>query len=241
MTVEFHILGKLKAKNPTVVVGLPGTGLVGSIAASYLVDSFDFEFIGYITSPEFAPLASIHNFRPYPPARIHYSKRNNLVVILSEMSIPISVSGDLAKQILKFAKSVKASKIISLGGISLKGNPKDVFVVSSNEKIASQLLGTKKFKPIKEGATTGVTGVLLTQGVVEKYPVVLFLGEANEDYMDPGASANVLKALSFYIGTDIDTKKLDKEAEEIMAELRTSLVKSKTVKRGREGFGGMYG
>ena len=117
--IEIHRTETIKLREPTVVLGFPGTGLVGSVAASQLVDALDLKFGGYITSPDFAPLAAIHNYIPLPAARIHYSQKHNLVVILSEMSIPVANSMELADKILAFAKSLHAKSIISIGGISL--------------------------------------------------------------------------------------------------------------------------
>jgi len=240
MTIEIHKLVNFKMKNPIMIVGLPGTGLVGSISASYLVDALNMDFVGYITSPEFAPLAAIHDYKPLPPARIHYSKKLNLLVVLSEMSIPIGASMDLASSVLALAKSVKAKSIISLGGIALKENPKALYAISTNDKLSEYFFAGDKCKKIREGATTGVSGVLLTMGVVEKFPVLLLLAEASEDYMDPGAASNILKLLSQYLKVDIDTKKLDKESKELASSLRDTVVKSKIPYK-KSSMGSMYG
>lgn len=88
--IQIHQIGEIKGKEPSIVLGFPGTGLVGSVAASQLAEALKLEFVGYITSPDFAPLAAIHNYVPMPTARIHYSEKHNLVVILSEMSIPVT-------------------------------------------------------------------------------------------------------------------------------------------------------
>ena len=135
VTVEFHRLANMKKlKNPTIVLGFPGTGLVGSVAAAHLIDTLNLEFGGYISSDEFAPLAAIHDYVPMPAARIHFSKELNLIVILSEMSIPVSASNELADEIFKFAKSAGAKKIISLGGISIKEKGTDIYIISSDRK-----------------------------------------------------------------------------------------------------------
>jgi len=43
----------------TVLIGFPGSGLVGSIALQYLVEQMEFEQIGAITSKYFPPVALI--------------------------------------------------------------------------------------------------------------------------------------------------------------------------------------
>ena len=240
VTVEFHRLANLKKlKRPIIVMGFPGTGLVGSVAASHMVDALNLEFGGYISSDEFAPLAAIHNYTPMPAARIHFSNKHNLVVILSEMSIPVVASNELADEIYKFAKSINARGIISLGGITLKEGGHNIYIISSDRKAMNDIIKKKIAKPIKEGATTGVTGLLLTMGTLMKFSVITLLAESSEDYLDPAASSKVLKALSSVVGVKISTAKLDKEAKGI----KTSMIKSKIAKKGKfakEG-GSMFG
>ena len=241
-TVEIHRTKDMKKlKKPTVIIGFPGTGLVGSIAAAHLIDTPDFKFSGYITSREFAPLAAIHEYTPMPAARIHFSAKHNLVVIISEMTIPVSESRELAEKILKFANSMKANSVISLGGISLQEGGKDVYVVSSDLPVIKNVMKKKIAKPIKEGATTGVTGVLLTKGTLTKYPVTALLAESSAEFIDPKAASNVLKTLSKFIHTPINTSRLDKEARDMAKGTKESIIKSKISKRGAAGTGGMYG
>lgn len=241
--IEIHKIIEIKGKNPTVIVGLPGTGLVGSVAASQVIDVLDLEFVGYITSSSFAPLAAIHNYKPLPPARIHYSSKYNVVVILSEMSIPVASSMELADKLFDFSKKLNANLIVSLGGIALKEDQNSVYVVSSDQKIVKNIVGKKLAKPIREGATTGVTGILLSKGMLEKFPVLSILAEASQDYLDPHAAGNALKVLSDILGLDISTDSLEKDAKELAATLRETAIKSKTPKKtDSSGEGGtMYG
>jgi uncharacterized protein len=241
--IEFHKTEIIKLKDPVVVLGFPGTGLVGSVAASQLVDSLDLKFGGYISSPDFAPLAAIHNYVPLPAARIHYSQKYNLIVILSEMSIPVANSMELADKILSFAKAMHARSIISLGGISLKEEENVVYVVSSNKDMVKDIVSRKIAKPIREGATTGVTGVLLTRGSLENFPVLTILAEAEQDFLDPGAASKALKVLGTVLNIQIDTSELDKDAATVIKSSREKIIKSKISKKGPtagEG-GGMYG
>jgi len=241
MAIVIKKLAKVKLNKPTIILGLPGVGLVGSVAASYLIESMGLKLYGYIKSPDFAPLASIHDYKPYPPARIHYSKKYNLLVILSEMSIPISCSQELADKIYSFAMSLNAKELITLGGITMKEKPHMLYLISSNVKYSEKFIKNKRFKPIKEGATTGVGGLLLTQGALEDFPVTLMLSEASADYLDPGAASLLLHALSEELNVKIDTKKLDKEAKMLAEQMKGAIIKSKlSYKRSKE-LGSMYG
>ncbi len=243
--VEIHKTADMKKlRNPTVIMGFPGTGLVGSVAASQVVESLQMIFGGYISSSDFAPLAAIHDYKPMPAARIHYSEKHNMIVIISEMTIPIGSSLEVADKIYAFAKSVEASSIISLGGISLQDEKKGVFVVSSDPEIVKDVIAKKIAKPIREGATTGVTGILLTKGTLEHFPITTILAESSEEYLDPRAATNVLKVLSRIINVPINTSKLEKEAAEFSKDIKEAVLKSRISKKkgpqASEG-GTMYG
>lgn len=245
--VEIHKIGEMKnLRKPTVVLGFPGTGLVGSVAASQIVDSLQMQFCGYLSSPEFAPLAAIHDYKPMPPARIHYSEKYNIVVLISEMTIPIGSSLEVADKIFDFSKSINASSIISLGGISLEEEKKGVYIVSSDAALVKDAVSKKIAKPIKEGATTGVTGILLAKGTLEHFPITTILAESSEEFLDPRAAATVIKVLSRIINVPISTARLDKEAAEFSKGMKETIVKARISKRrggtppANEG-GSMYG
>lgn len=244
--VEIHRTADLrKMKKPLVVIGFPGTGLVGSVAASQLVESLHLSFGGYISSSNFAPLAAVHDYKPLPAARIHYSEDKNIVVVISEMTIPIATSMELANKIFDFAKSLDASAIISLGGISLKEEKGgEVYVISSDSRVVKDIVAKKIAKPIREGATTGVTGLLLTKGTLESFPVTTILAESSEEYLDPKAASNVLRVLARIINVPISTATLEKEAKEVTKALKDTVMKAKLVKKkgpSAEEGGSMYG
>ena len=228
MAIDFHFIAKPKLKKPILVEGFPGLGLVGTISASYLIEKLKMEPLGYITGDQFPPLAAVHNHRPLFPARMYYSEKHDLIVFVSEFVIPIGAVNELADKIYDFAKKTKVEKIVSLGGITIKGAQEEVFAIASLPEIGSELEKMRGVKLIKEGATTGVTGVLLARGAVEGYPVISLLAESQEGYMDPKAAAMVLETLKELISVNIDTKALEDEAKAIDTKVKDVVNKAKT-------------
>ncbi|MCX8175038.1 MAG: PAC2 family protein [Candidatus Micrarchaeota archaeon] len=228
MAIEFHLVSKPKLKNPVLVEGFPGLGLVGTISASYLVEKLKMEPLGYITGEQFPPLAAVHNHRPLYPARMYYSKKHNLIVFISEFVVPIGAVNELADKIYEFARKSKVRRIISLGGITIKGEQDTVYSIASLPSLSAELERIPTVKMIKEGATTGVTGVLLARGAVENYPIISLLAESQEGYMDPKAAAMVLEVLSRLLKISIDTTALENEAKEIDSKLKEMMGKAKT-------------
>ncbi len=220
-------LKKLELKRPVFIVGFPSVGLVGSIATTYLSKLFDFSFVGTFKSSKLAPLAAIHDYEPLPPIRIMVSKKYNIVLITSESSIPLSLSQDMADLILKIFKEVNGSLLITLGGITLGEDENAVYFIPSTKKAKQLAISKRVGKVIKDGATTGVTALLLIYTSLKNIDAITLLAEANPDFGDPKASSNVLKALSKLLDVKIDTSLLDKEAKEL-ASITESEVKSRS-------------
>ena len=229
---------------PTLVEGLPGLGLVGTIAATYLVDKLKMEPLGYMVSDKFPPIAAIHNNIPLHPARIYKSKKYNMIVLLSEFIIPLNSVYPLSEAILDWAIEKKVGKIVSLGGIVIRGEQDEVFGIASTQALVKEL-NANGIKTIKEGATTGVNGVLLAECASRNFPAVSLLAEAKPDYMDPKGAALVIEALKRIVGLDIDTTDLVKESVELEKKMTDVLTKAKEsgkhYKATGEEYGSMYG
>lgn len=237
MRIEFKKLKPLKAKDATVIVGFPTSGLVGSIAASYLTSKLGMEFVGYYTSEKIPPVTAIHDYKPLPPIRVYASEDKHLVVILSEIVVPISISAEMAKHISEMADKVNSPMVITLGGISQNEEEHAVYAISTDSALAEDLVKRRLVKKVREGATTGVVGLLLFPGVV-KQPVLALLGETEAERPDPAAAAEVLRTLAKIIDVEIDTAELDKEAELLAQAASESVISSKLLKRK---LGSMYG
>jgi len=222
------MLKSIKGKKPYLVIGFPGTGLVGSIALAQYCDETKSEFIGYVESPYLAPLASIHNYKPLPAVRIHYIREHNVVIFFSEMTIPVKLSLAFSQEILKLASELGSEYIISIGGIVMN-KPKPIYYVTTAEKLTEKLrkLGT----PIKEGATTGITALLLTKGKLLGKKMISILAQVSNDYIDPTAAANALDTLGKIINKKINTSELLKEASIIKNQTKENVVKSKILER----------
>ncbi len=242
MTVRIKEVAKFDLKEPLLIEGFPGVGLVGTISASYIVEKLKMDPLGYIVSEKFPPLAAVHNYMPLHPARIYKSKKHNLVVLFSEFTIPMGVIHHLSSEIIEWSREHKVSRIFSLGGISLESEKKEVFGIASTVELSKQL-EANGIKRIKEGATTGVSGVLLAECASRGFPAASLLAEAKPDFMDPLAAAMVIEKLKPMTGLDIDTTELINESKTIESKMKDIMENAKVAiehHRRVEGLGPMY-
>ncbi|MCC7570062.1 PAC2 family protein [Candidatus Micrarchaeota archaeon] len=226
--IEIRMIKKIKPKKgATFIEGLPGIGLVGTIAASYVKQKMDMELVGYVYSYNFPPIIAIHKFKPSYPMRLYYSQKENLFVLVSEFVVPTPLVVELSELIFDFVKKYKISKIVSLGSITIKGEQDTVYAIATHDKDLRMLSKIKTVELIKEGATTGVTAMLLARGIASNTEVVSLLAEAREEYIDPGAAAMVIKVLNDVIVPNIDTDTLEQEAKDIEKEMKDVVSKVK--------------
>lgn len=229
MRVEINLTKKTALKGYTLVEGFPGIGLVGTIAAGYLVERRQMEPIGYMYSREFPPMATIHKGTPYFPARIYRDPKEKLCVLFAEFIVPASLVNDLAVSIVRFAREQGMSRIISLAGMSTPTPQGKIYGIASSPNM-SKLLLANDVELIKEGITTGVSGVLVAHCAAEGFPAASLLAESKQGYPDPRAAAALLTKFSDIAGVKIDTKALFEEAGVVEEKMRSLLDQVKKVK-----------
>lgn len=220
-------LKSFKLKDPVMVVGFPGVGLVGSIAATYLSNLEDFELAGTVESDKLAPVAAVHDYKPLPPIRFLVSKEKNLVVALSEASIPMSISLSLSNLIFKIAEDLECSFIVSIGGMaSATKGKRSAYYIASTERSAKFAKKMKLGEQIREGATSGLTAQLITKAHMADRDMIAILVDAAPEVGDPIASSASLKLLSRLINYRIPTAQLDQEAKEFEKSISEAALQS---------------
>jgi uncharacterized protein len=227
MRVDIKEIAKAKLDKPIVIEGFPGVGMLGTIGATYLAETLDMKLIGYFTSPKFPPIASIHDYAPSFPARIYASEKHNLIVLFSEFVIPSEAVYLLSQEILGLAKKYKATAIYSLAGIGVEKPDSVIYGIASNKELTKKLEDAG-VKMIKEGATQGVSGILIAECAAECFPAVNLMAQTNQP-LDPMAAANLLDLVAKVNKIDLDTAKLRKEGAQIQDKLKSSIDKIKSL------------
>ncbi|MCK4521278.1 MAG: proteasome assembly chaperone family protein [Nanoarchaeota archaeon] len=217
-----------KPKNPIIIDGFPGFGLVSTIATEFLIDHLDIEMIGKVIINEGPAVVAIHGDKVVEPLGIFYNKKHNIIIIHA-VSPSTGKEWDLADVINKLANDLNAKEIISLEGVGSSATKPDTertfyFTKDIKKKKSFEKIG---IKPLKEGIIMGVTGALLLK--VEKIPMSCIFAETHTDLPDSKAAARVIKNLDQYLGLKIDYKPLYAQAEKFEEKLKGILEKGKEV------------
>jgi len=225
--------------NSMLVVAFPTVGLISSIAGHYIIDSLNLKEIGTIISRHFMPATVIHKAKPSPPVRMYTGQKtcgpdgtcDQLVVIISEFMPPLEIIKPVVDLIFDWSDEKGCQSIVALEGTHAMGdkskkNPK-VYGIGSNIEMKN-ILKRYKIGETQEGMITGVTGVLLYEGVLRQRNVICLLSEAHSAYPDSRAAGNLIEKLDVMLPEiKIDPKPLYKEARNIEKNIRKFLEQSK--------------
>ncbi|MBI2139794.1 proteasome assembly chaperone family protein [Candidatus Woesearchaeota archaeon] len=218
------IILEKKPKNPIVIEGFPGFGLVGTIATEFLIDHLECEQIGRIMLEEMPPMAAIHDGKVVEPLGIFYNKKHN-IVMLHAITASSGFEWKLADALIQIAKQLDAREILSIEGVGstgLKLSPDAFYYTNQNNKL--DFLSHIGLKPLKEGIIMGVTGALLLKD--KAFPKCAFFADTASNLPDSKAAARIIEALDKYLGLEIDYQPLLKQAEKFEEKLSGILEQS---------------
>ncbi|MBN1785720.1 MAG: proteasome assembly chaperone family protein [Candidatus Methanofastidiosa archaeon] len=206
----------VKFKNPTVIEGFPGVGLVGHIAATYLVSALNIPELGYIRTDLLPQVTMVMNGMVIPPIRIYGNE--DLIVFISDLVFPDDKTFYMAEKLGEFMKEKDVKTSISLAGIGISSLSGKVYGVGSDEETLNILKGLE-VDILNMGSISGGSGALLLECFRQGISSMALLAETQGNRPDPRAASNLLTYISKYIGKSIDVEPLIKEAEQIEATL----------------------
>ncbi len=205
----------------TVIEGFPSAGLVGPMAVSYMIDKLKPEYIGYVTSQRFPPIAAIHDTVPMHPARLYKHDKSKIILIMAEFVIPADVVNDVAMEIISFCKKNKVQKIFSISGMSMKKPKDNLYLIGPQDMLKKA--ASSGMKPIKEGAVAGVNAIILINAQQYGIKAANILVEVDPAITDPKYAELAIEGLQKLIELNIDLEELDKEAKLVEAKIRDML------------------
>ncbi len=222
----------LSLENPVIVEGFPGIGLVGNIASQHLIDELEMEYIGSMESKYFPPIAVLFNGIINMPVRIYESKEHNILTIISDIPIHPTISYEVSKVLIDWARSVNVKEIVSIAGIATMSNEEKVFGAATNDGMLNRIKDHVEIFQV--GTISGISGSVMTECFMRNIPAISLLGETNSPNPDPRAAASVISILKTIYGLPIDIDNLVEQAEQIEIELQKLAEQVKTSEEGEQ-------
>lgn len=204
-----------------MLLGLPDVGLVGVIAASHIASNLKLSEVAYVTSDLLPPVIVLQKGLQHSPIRIFGNQ--DLLILLSEIAIPVNSLQPLMKAIVDWAEKKKMKIMVSLGGLATPNRqdieaPK-VFAAGSDEESVN-LLREKGMNLMERGFLVGPQALILHYGAERKVPAVALLAQAFYNYPDPEAAAAVITTLNQIVEVPVNVSELLEKGEEIRLKMR---------------------
>jgi len=219
----------VKFSNPVVIEGLPDVGLVGTIAATHMVELLGLEQVAHFESNLFPPIMVMHKGVLTDPVRILGNEK--LLVVTSEIAIPPVAIYPLASVLVDWLSAKGARLVVSLAGFP-EQNRLDidkplVFGVGNMEQSVN-LLKEKGVEVMSEGFIAGIYALILKYCMVKKIPAITLMAQAFPNYPDPGAAAQVLQVLNNILGLNVSVDPLLEKADEIKIKARDLMMQTRS-------------
>ncbi|UCH31486.1 MAG: PAC2 family protein [Candidatus Bathyarchaeota archaeon] len=209
---------QISLKNPVLIEGLPGLGLVGRIAARYLIKQLKAEQLARLYSPHF-PYYVVVNKKGH--ARLlrgdfYYWKnpQGNDLLLFTGDSQAQTIEGqyEIADTILNFAEKQKVKAIITLGGYRKEAsNTPKVIATATDSAILTKAIEAEAILSPPGNPIVGTAGLLVGMAKFKKIPALCLLGETRGYLPDPGAAKSILLVLQKMLNLRVSLDAINKE------------------------------
>jgi uncharacterized protein (TIGR00162 family) len=224
-------LVRVKLKNPIIIEGLPGLGLVGKIATRHLIRQLKAEKFAYLYSPHFPYFVLVNK---KGSVRIlcgtfyfwKNEKGENDLILFTGDSQAQTIEGqyEISDRILDFAKQYNVEFVVTIGGYRMEAKDKPkVIAAATNQNLLNKALQAKAIVSPMGSPIVGTAGLILGLAPFKKIDALCLLGETRGYLPDPKAAKSVLEVLQRILGFELDLAVLDDEiakAEKIVARLQ---------------------
>lgn len=216
-------LTDLGASRPTLIEGLPGLGLVASIAVDEITDQLGLDHHANIHSDAFPPVASFKGGRTRDLVRVYASSDPPVMTLQSDIPTPGEATQSLAQCVLEDLTPDFARAIFLVGAPATREEALgQVRGIATTEAQRGELEKADIELAEEAGAIGGPTGALISMCHHEQVPAIALIVKAHPQLPDPGAArAAIEQALEPLVDFDIDTTPLKERAEEIRKQKRT--------------------
>jgi uncharacterized protein len=211
---DLNIISLPLPENGAVLMGFPGSGLVGTIALQYMVDQLGFEQIGSMNSRYFPPLAMMNKGLINDPVRV-YAKNigeMNIAAIVADIPIAPPICYEISNAIMEWLQPFHPKEVLTIAGIVTNEPEKRVFSVATSQDALQRIQDHTLVLPI--GSISGIASSILTECKARNIPAIGLLGET-VNAPDPRASAATIDVLNKMYNLSLEVQPLIDQAVEI--------------------------
>lgn len=241
MKTEIREKLQVKPKAPILIEGLPGLGMVGKIATSYLAKQLKAEEFALLHSPHFPYYVVVNKKGSARLLRGDFSYWKNPtgsdLIFFTGDSQAQTIEGqyEIAEAILEFAKKHDVRTVITLGGYRKEAGkvPNVIATATDTETLDFAVKADATASP-PGNPIVGTAGLLVGMAKLKEIPALCLLGETRGYLPDPKAAKSILLVLQKMLKIPIDLNGLDKEirkSDKILDKMRQIEARRETYAR----------
>ena len=224
MLAETRILGgNKKYKNATLVVGLPGIGLVSKLAVDHVAKSLKSKRVATAYSPHFPnqTLATKKGKLKAFTLKVNHAKiKNNEVLFLRGDLQPLTVEGqyELSFAILAMAEKMGVKRVLSMAGYAGEKPKKSplVYCAASDPKTYRDFeKAGAKHCPAQYIPIVGMAGLLPALAPAEGLTGACLLVQTTGEQLDAKGAKRLIEFMGKYFGSKLDEKGLEARVKAI--------------------------
>jgi hypothetical protein len=213
-------------KEPVMIVGLPGIGLIGKLVADHLINELKAEKVMEIFSPHLPPQVTVNSDATIKLVsnEIFVWKGNEqtpdlLLLVGEHQSATNEGHYELAGIYLDIAEKFQVKRIYTLGGYGtgkLLDIP-NVLYATNKPDIAEEIKSYGAYFNEGElsGGIIGASGLILGLGELRGVEAVCLMGETSGYLVDPKSAQAVLGVLCKALNLTVNMKELEARAQDI--------------------------
>lgn len=217
---NFERVADIEPTEPTLIEGLPGHGLVASIAVSQINEQLGLEHYGNIYSDEFPPVITFENGLVRDLVRVYAGQNPSMLTLSSELALPQSSYHALGEVVLELATTYQRGIFLAGAPAEREAEMGNVIGIGTTEAVVDDLEAAGIQIAEEPGLVGGITGALVRECYHAGVPAALLIVRSHPFLPDPDAARQLIEtALEPLVEFDIDTSELDEQAEEIREQL----------------------
>jgi uncharacterized protein len=226
---------------PVLIVGFPGTGLVGSICANYIIEKKSLHQIAFVDSEYIIPSAIYIGGKLRHPFRIYADGKRALCVIVCEAPLRPEGVYSIMELVVTWASRNEVREVLVLDGVPVRGGlpskDRKPMILSSSSPSSSS--NASKDDPVKSAMMTGVSGGLISACLSYEMPCTGVLIPSTSGIPDPEGAAILLETISKMpsVPLEIDVKPLRQEGQAIERQLKEFMNSVRKEQQEEEGRG----
>ena len=206
---------------PTLIEGLPGHGLVASIAVDQITEQLGMQYYGTLYDETFPQVITFQDGMARDPVRVYASVEQSLLTLQSDLAIPAGAFGSLAQGLFETVEGFGEAIFLAGAPAASESDRGQVMGIATTEAMKSRLQTADIELAADPGVIGGVTGALAQTCHHRSIPTAVLIVRSHPYLPDPGAAQSLIEsALEPLVDFEIDTTELEKQAEEIQARMQ---------------------